>query len=180
MAKADGERTIRNAERDRDAANMRADGKTYEAIAVALGYSHRSAARRAVQRVLAATIREAGDELRVLELERLDRLYEAAMAVLTREHVTVSQGRVIREGKPVINDNGEAEILEGHGAPLVDDGPVLQAIDRLLKIQDRRAKLVGLDAPVKHEVRTIDAIAAEVADLERQLAERERAGRDAG
>jgi hypothetical protein len=40
---------------------------------------------------------------------------------------------------------------EGHhlgGETLADDGPVLQAIDRLIRISERRAKLRGLDAPV--------------------------------
>ncbi|WP_188195602.1 hypothetical protein [Nonomuraea sp. SYSU D8015] len=40
----------------------------------------------------------------------------------------------------------------GDGAPLVDDGPKLAAIDRLLKIQARRAALLGLDAEKKVSV----------------------------
>ena len=71
-----------------------------------------------------------------MELERLDRLYEAAVGVLERHHVTVSQGRVVQ--------------LDGE--PLPDDGPVLQAIDRLLKLQERRARLLGLDAAQKLDV----------------------------
>jgi hypothetical protein len=74
--------------------------------------------------------------------------------VLERNHVTVSHGRIIR---------GENE------EPLLDDGPVLTAIDRLLKIQERRAKLLGLDAPARHEVVTLDALDTEIARLSAEL-----------
>jgi hypothetical protein len=49
--------------------------------------------------------------------------------------------------------------------------PVLQAIDRLLKIQERRARLLGLDAPTQHRVNVLseDAIDAEIARLEAEL-----------
>ncbi len=53
--------------------------------------------------------------------------------------------------------------------PLRDRAPVLAAIDRLLKIEERRAKLLGLDAPVRAELITIDAIEAEVARLAAEL-----------
>jgi hypothetical protein len=32
---------------------------------------------------------------------------------------------------------------------VTDDGPKLQAIDRLLRVMERRSKLLGLDAPAK-------------------------------
>ena len=56
---------------------------------------------------------------------------------------------------------------------LLDDGPVLQAVDRLLKIADRRAKLLGLDAPKRVEVSdgTPDLDAA-VRELEAELTRR--------
>lgn len=72
---------------------------------------------------------------------RLDRMEAAALVVLERHHITVNNGRV------VTLDDGE---------PILDDGPVLSAIDRLAKIEDARLKnneslrrLFGLDMPVK-------------------------------
>ncbi|MFC6575537.1 hypothetical protein ACFQBS_02020 [Planomonospora parontospora] len=38
----------------------------------------------------------------------------------------------------------------------LDHGAVLAAMDRVLKIMDRRARLLGLDAPARHEVLTLD------------------------
>lgn len=141
------------ARRDAEAAQLRADGKTYDQIAETLKFSDRSVARRAVERALAATVREPADELRQLELIRLDALWVEAVKVMTSEHVTVNNGRVI----------------EIDGVPLKDDGPTLSAIDRLLKIMERRAKLVGLDSATKVEVMTLDAIDRAIADLTAEL-----------
>ncbi|MFI9200172.1 hypothetical protein [Streptomyces sp. NPDC053048] len=123
------------ARRDAEAAELRAKGWHYRRIAEHLGIDVHTA-HQAVQRALKAIVQEPAEEVRTLELERLDRLYERAVEVLERRHVTVSQGKIIYEG----------------GEPLADDGPVLQAIDRLLRIQERRAKLLGLDAATKTQV----------------------------
>lgn len=129
-------RDLTTAERDAEAARLRSQGYSYQRIADTLGYSDKGAAHHAVHRVLQLTVQEAGDELRKMERERLDRLSEAAWAVLERQHVTVSNGRIV-------SLNGE---------PLPDDGPVLAAIDRLLRISESRRKLEGLDAPSRVSV----------------------------
>ncbi|MEV6313375.1 hypothetical protein AB0M10_32900 [Streptomyces sp. NPDC051840] len=149
-------RTLDDAQRDAEAARLRARGHTYQQIADELGWANRGDAHHAVQRALQATVREAGDEVRAIELDRLDTLYRAALAVLEREHYTVSNGRVVS--------------LDGAG-PLPDDGPVLAAIDRLLKIQERRAKLLGLDAPTKAAISITPERAAALEQLVEELGE---------
>jgi hypothetical protein len=144
---------VTTAVKDSEAAQLRANGQTYQAIADSLGYSHRDLARRAVERALAATVREPADELRQLELIRLDALWVEAVKVMTTDHITVNNGRVI----------------EVDGAPLKDDGPTLSAIDRLLKIMERRAKLVGLDSATKVEVLSVDALDREIERLTAEL-----------
>lgn len=138
----------------------RLDGRRYEDIYEELGYASRSAASRDFNRALEGNIAEARASMEVYreaELMRLDQLTITAMRVLTTRHYAVTaSGKVARH--PDTDD-----VLE-------DDGPTLAAIDRLLKIQDRRAKLLGLDAPQKLEVLTIDAIDAAIADLNTQLA----------
>src|SRR5688500_13270601 len=49
-------------------------------------------------------------------------------------------------------------------------------VDSILRIMERRAKLVGLDAPIsiRTEVVTVDAVDAEIQRLEAELAERSR------
>jgi len=125
-------RSIETAERDAEAARLRARGLSYRAIAARMGVDV-STAHAAVQRALKATVEEPAADVRVLELERLDRMYETVMGVLERKHVTVSNGKVV-----TLDDE-----------PIEDDGPVLAAVDRLLRIQERRAKLLGLDAEKK-------------------------------
>lgn len=44
-----------------------------------------------------------------------------------------------------------------------------RAVDTALKIIDRRCKLLGLDAPVRHEVVTLDAVDAEIKRLTAEL-----------
>lgn len=146
-------KSVETAKRDAEAAQLRADGKTYDQIAAELGFSDRSLARRSVERALAAIVQEPADELRRLELLRLDAMWVEAVKVMTTEHITVSQGRVV----------------ERDGVPIKDDAPTLAAIDRLLKIMERRAKLVGLDSATKVEVLSVDLIDREIAKLTAEL-----------
>jgi len=46
-----------------------------------------------------------------------------------------------------------------------------RAVETVLRIIDRRCKLLGLDAPVRHEVVTLDAIEAEIRRLSTELGE---------
>lgn len=146
--------TLKGAERDREACRLRTRRQTYQQISDALGYGHASNARRAVQKALAAIPRDAAEELIQLELDQLDMLTAAVLNVLETEHYTVSQGRLI--------------YLHEDAPPLADDSPVLAAVDRLLKIQERRARLLGLDAPsratVTHASADVDAAVVELAN----------------
>jgi gamma-glutamyl:cysteine ligase YbdK (ATP-grasp superfamily) len=89
-------------------------GKGYQAIADDIGYSSPGNAYRAVQSALKATIQEPADEVRRVELERLDKLLE-------------------NQWNWAVN----------HNQP--------QAVDRVLRIMERRAKYLGLDAPQKYQ-----------------------------
>lgn len=124
-------RSSRTAARDADACRLRSQGLDYQEIADQLHYASKSSAYEAVQRALKATVQEPADELRHLELLRLDELARRARTVLESTHYVVDKGTVVI----------------WNGEPLVDDGPVLAAVDRLLKVQERRAKLLGLDSP---------------------------------
>lgn len=64
------------AQRQAEALRLRASGKSFEAIAEALGYRSPSGAHKAVTTGLQKTLQEPADELRVMEAERLDRMLE--------------------------------------------------------------------------------------------------------
>lgn len=146
-------RTEENAERDAQACHLRARGKSYSTIAREMDYGSGSAAYKAVQRGLKAIVAEPSEEVRQFELIRLDGMWMAAQAVLEAQHFVISEGRVVRTD----------------GRPIEDHDPILRSIDRLLKIQERRARLLGLDAPVKKEITISDGVDAEIRDLAEQL-----------
>lgn len=123
-----------------------------------------STARDLVNQEAARRIDPRVDAWRAIVVERLeaaqarfDRLEAAALIVLERHHITVNNGQIIRV----------------EGEPLLDDAPVLAAIDRLGRIEDARLKnneslrrLFGLDAPAK-----VDATVTEVSQEDIELAE---------
>lgn len=106
------------AERSRQALELRLRRVSYDEIARQLGYSHRSAARKAVEREIAKVPREPAKELLAQELETLD-------AVQRRLMPMILDPRPDRDG--------------------YDKGPDLWTVDRVVAIMDRRAKLMGLD-----------------------------------
>jgi hypothetical protein len=125
------------AERAAQAADLRAQGWTYQRIADELGYANKSVARGAVRNALSAIGKERAEKLFELERERLETVYEEVLDILERDHVMVSHGKVIKDDA---------------GNPLLDDGIKLQAVDRLLRTRESFRKLVGLDQPTKTEV----------------------------
>jgi hypothetical protein len=64
--------TIAQAEKQRDALELRKAGATYDQIAKTLGYADRSGAQRLVRDAFARITRETSEEVLTLELERLD------------------------------------------------------------------------------------------------------------
>ena len=155
---------------------LRRKGVRYDDERVeALGYSSPDAARKDLSRALeahrqaeaaeVATYRQMENERLDDELLRLEALEEAAHGVLRNRHIMVNNGRVILH--PDTNE------------PMEDDAPVLQAIDRLVKIEEarrrngeRRAKLNGLEMPVKTEVTGADGgpLAVSTADPDKLAA----------
>lgn len=138
------------AERRAAAVKLRLAGNDWQAVADALGYTTRGAACQDVTRALKQAIKDQNanvDEWREQELQHLDALRQRAWDVMEREHLLVQAGRVVRDGQDVDAETGDP--VPGTGVQLVDHGPTLAAIDRLLKIQERRAKLLGLDAPTQ-------------------------------
>lgn len=90
--------------------------------------------------------------------ELLNEVIDVANQIMRKNHVAVSQGRVVREGKPYINDDGEAAIAEGAGAPVHDDAPKLAAAAEIRKAAVELARLYGLNIPVKQEVEHTGAV----------------------
>jgi hypothetical protein len=141
------------AARRAEAVQLRAAGLTFQQIADRLGYKSKSHAYVDIKRALAKVETESVAELRALDGERLDMLWRQAMQVMSRQHLMVSNGKVVYHD----------------GVPLRDDDPTLRAIATLLQVIDRRARLYGHNAPKSVEVITIDAVEAEIRRLSAEL-----------
>ncbi len=123
------EKRLSELDKQRRALELRKAGLGFEAIASRLGYRGPSGAYYAVASAMRRTLQEPADELRALELARLDDL-------LAGLWLDARQGNVAK-------------------------------IDRVLRIMERRATLLGLDAPKKFADATdrrkeAEAIAAEI------------------
>lgn len=141
--------------RDTEAVRLRARGWTLEEIcdALDLGDDTRRAAA-AIRRGLGSMVRFATDEHREMELRSLDELEHELWKQLRHHHPLVDRGTI------VLGFNGDV---------LPDDRFVLETVDRILKVKHHRADLLGLKAPTRAEIITIDSIDAEIARLEREL-----------
>lgn len=142
------------AEEQRLCYELRLRGLSIRQIADETGMSPATVHRR-IECEIRETVQPLAEEVRAMELDRLDRLQQVALAVMGADHPLVSEGRVVR-----------VEQEDGTKVALQDHGPVLAAMDRFLKIQDRRAKLLGLDAAVK-----VDATVTETTQEDLELAE---------
>ena len=163
-------RSLATRENDARALELRRRGLEYGQIAAQMDWRSPSSAYEAVQRALQDTAREASEEVRQIEAARLDELTRTLMRVLATKHYVVSAA------SGVVARNPETKQL------LLDDGPVIQAVAGLLRISERRSKLLGLDAPVKSRVEVIteDVVDAELAALARQVAENDAAAAHTG
>lgn len=91
----------------------------------------------------------------------LENLETIVREVMAREHYVVSQRGVV---------------LDAEGKPLIDDGPIYQGVDRILKIKETLGKFVpGLAAPKVVAEISGDVLQAEIeaarAELAREMAQ---------
>jgi hypothetical protein len=121
-------RTPDQARRDAWAAEQRGLGRPYRAIAADLDISV-SSCHAAVRRAYHDIAEPAAGPARAAELAILEAARDAALDVMARRHVTVSNGKVI--------------YLNNETEPLDDDGPILQAAATVARISATIHDLMG-------------------------------------
>lgn len=181
-------RNLKTAVRDTRAAEFKAQGWSLDRIAGELGYASRGHVHDAIDRAFKAIPSEGTERAKQLDLERIDRLIEKAWEIMLRDHVTVSQGRIVGKQTGWQRDDKGEILRDGEGAPIplyedvLDDGPALTAIREIRGLLERRAKIIGYDAPAKSriEVITADMIEAEIMRLEAELGKPDPAHRSTG
>lgn len=161
---------VESMERDREACRLRGIGWSLQRISDDLGYGGKANVSRAIKRAKEDILRPAAQELIDQEVANLDHLIDRAMEVLERAHVTISGGRVVTtvvqpavpcEDAACPGDSTCHLCKPAVSAPVLDDGPVLQAIATLQRLYESRRKLLGTDAAQKidatvHEVTQAD------------------------
>lgn len=128
---------------------LRRTGMTFEAIGDQLGISKQAAHKlwhKTMKDIPVAEVETYRTEQRM----RLDALLQRANEILDAPHVVVQHGRVV----------------ELDGEPLRDRGAELDAIKTILDIEQRRAKLDGLDTPVKQQVEVDGGLRYEVVGVD--------------
>jgi hypothetical protein len=110
-------RNVETAMKAERALSLRLGGATYEQIARQLGYSNRGGAYNLVHQALKAMLREPAEQVRELEVARLDTMVLAYTPAMLRGDV--------------------------------------KAGGMLLHVMERRARLLGLDAPVRVDLMQI-------------------------
>ena len=149
-------------ERDQRMAGRKLAGFTYESIADEFGVAL-TTAYEAVERAMKAVPFPEADTLRKIELTHLDKAQSKALSILDARHLAISV-----KGDTVVDKDGNE---------VTDDTVALKAIDSLVKVQTRRAKLLGLDAPTRVQaligIITLDERKADIENLFERLKERE-------
>lgn len=113
-------RRIEAVEKRRRALELRKAGATYATIAQTLGFASHAGAYKTVMIAFAEIKAEHVEEVRTLELLRLDQMLIAIWPKISEAGVTLADR--------------------------------VRAIDAVLRIMDRRAKMLGIDAPTRVDI----------------------------
>lgn len=128
----------------------RMKGTSFPKIAEGLGLTQGYVFKQ-YKLALKSAISEDVSQVRKMELARLDALQEEVIKVLRSFNPMVSAGRVVYDHTDE-EVEGEDGSMERVMVKLEDPKVKFDAINSALRIMDRRAKLLGLDAPVKAEL----------------------------
>lgn len=149
------------------------EGKQIRDIAEELNCHPKHVQKLVVRGAKLCVAEELRDSARSGTLAELDALRSKAYEYLHGEYMAAQFGKIVTEAVT------ETDPVTGHertvDRPVRDIGPNLAALDRILKIEKRRAEIYGYDAPKRTTVNVVteDAIIAEINRLEAQMAQAE-------
>lgn len=149
QAKSSGT-SIAQAQRRAEILRLRLDGLTLEQIGERMGIKP-DTVHGIITRALTTMTKEPAQELLALELGRCDALLNEAMQTVKAFHPMVSGGKVVYG--PIFDEQGQPKRDAVTGEVLMsaiaDRAPTLAAIATAIRVMERRAKLLGLDAPIR-------------------------------
>lgn len=148
------------AERRRLSVEMKARGASWSMVANAHWGGDRGTAMQQVKKWYADNPSEDVLTTRRLVADSLENLETIVRGVMERQHYLVDKGRIV---------------LDLEGEPLLDDKPIYEGVDRILKLKEALLKITpGLAAPKVVAEITNDELLAQARQLRAEL-ERERA-----
>src|ERR1700733_9125823 len=145
---------LANRLRDQKAAQLRALHWTLTDICHHLGYPNESETHYGIQQGLASVARFAQDEARALEEDGLDELERRLWSLLDEDVPMVDRGQLVKGID---------------GLPIPDLRFKLDVTDRIAKVKAMRAKLRGLNAPLRTGEITSDMINEAIMRLEAEV-----------
>ncbi len=152
------QRDLAHAEQQRDVVALKRAGLPFADIGQRLGIS-KSQAHRAFYAALDRIVEPEVAAMRAEQLARIELEREEALDIMGATHIVVSNGHIV---SPITGHDDDGDPI--YGDPLIDQSPPLAAIDRLIKLDDQEAKLVGMYP--KTEVNLTGGITYQVVGLE--------------
>ena len=144
-------------------------GLQFPEIADELGVSISHARKLVIAGAKLCVTEELREHEKTATLAELDALRTVAYEYLQGEYLFAQFGKLVTQAVVKVNDLGDVYTEE---VPLKDIGPNLAAMDRILRIEKRRADIFGYDAPKRATISVVteDLIVAEIKRLEAELA----------
>jgi hypothetical protein len=140
-------RTIEHVDRDVQAATMHCQGATLAQITTALGYSDTGSASRGVQKAL-------------YERGRTEELTQAREArLLELDELRAKMWEIVNSPPPLTDRVGRVVTNPATGNPVPNVEAAVNAASVLVRLSERTARIVGLDAPRRSHT-TIEGLLA--------------------
>lgn len=140
------QRTLGIRQKQNEAARLYGLGSSLREIADQLGYASKAGASKAIKAVLNRADSAEAETIRTAHDERIGAGYRATFEILNRVYpsITVPDGM----------DAAEGALWVGRVAAVMEERADLRlkAVDRLVRLMEREARLHGLDAPVRAEM----------------------------
>jgi hypothetical protein len=149
-------RHVETMERDAQMYLLHKENVPHDIIAKRFGVS-RTTVDSGVKHAIQDTFRLSADEDRMVLTDQID----ALMFKLRR---------LMREPQYTVSISGKVAVNPATGEPLIDRSHELRVTAELRKFMDMRAKLLGLNMPVRHRVEITDKMDDEIERLATELA----------
>jgi hypothetical protein len=129
--------TIRH--REQQAVALHLAGKKFDEIAEIVGYSDRGAAYNATMRAIKRETVEDIGEIRNVEIARIDAMLDSVWPVAIEDPEWIRQFADAKKVVPLKDDEGREVVF------IVPSYAKLEAIAKVIRLMERRARYMGLD-----------------------------------